>query len=942
MWGTAWALVLLATPLAPVAAGEGSTDAIERSSTASPGDERERCHRIVTYNAGYFLTEEVDDYPFFMGFVDVTAPASGFTPHEGSAFGGLVEWAFANNETLVSVTPESLTTIVSSGEALPSASSSAGEGAAAPNASAMVQVISEVDHFKFIAHRNDDGSGLMAPERIVLNNQICEEIRYASEDHVVDDPDSTVRASAQSRELAEGAFRDQQPAVLFYYMPDKRVLTSTIPKWYTKFNASIVNIGSKPLDVSTLSIKYYFKNPTGFGFLDPESFKVTFSDCMEVFGSFENLSRVDCDSDLGLSGRVRPLLGEPVDGADYVMDITFDKEGTWLSPIEALGDPSNQQIKENGEVEFSLSTPTGILIEPKLQVDRFDYGFFFPMNETSDYSFRPPADSSGSMKWITNPNITVEVSNRTVWGTDLEHIAETSRFNVIGTLGSLGMPGGSCNNHNGVDGPDAIVGYPGCMVIRRYCCSGPGGDLPAHLDGLMPAPRPAPRHGDGTTSKTWVYVLIGLAGLLLVFILLLGWFLYRRKKRGAADGAQGGEKREGERGSYLMSFLNPMHARRSSMESQASDMSLARCSSLRDIGNGTLPEQKLNGRLSLRDLNTPQPLSVSTASPEHSPTSALGISLFKNPFAILPRSPKLELPNVFSDSVRSGQDLFRVISPNDVKPLRFIGSGAFGSVYEAVLDKERGRVAVKLVNIRETSSRTLLESFEREVDVLSRVKHQNVVKLHGACMCPPNVFIVMELLTGSLRQKLDEVGRLKYREILVLANEISSALAYLHPTIVHRDLKPQNILIDGSGAAKVADFGIAKFKQSTYLQTTKGNGTPSYMAPESFGSERISEKADVFSLGMILWECYTGEAPWKEVEIPFQVVMLVGVEKKRPTIPEDCPRQLSSLIQRCWDDDPHRRPSCAEVERRTRLLLHELEIEEAAKTVAAEGEGGEV
>ena len=77
-------------------------------------------------------------------------------------------------------------------------------------------------------------------------------------------------------------------------------------------------------------------------------------------------------------------------------------------------------------------------------------------------------------------------------------------------------------------------------------------------------------------------------------------------------------------------------------------------------------------------------------------------------------------------------------------------------------------------------------------------------------MCPPNVFIVMELLTGSLRQKLDEVGRLKYRDILVLANEISSALAYLHPTIVHRDLKPQNILIDGSGAAKVADFGIAK------------------------------------------------------------------------------------------------------------------------------------
>ena len=133
--------------------------------------------------------------------------------------------------------------------------------------------------------------------------------------------------------------------------------------------------------------------------------------------------------------------------------------------------------------------------------------------------------------------------------------------------------------------------------------------------------------------------------------------------------------------------------------------------------------------------------------------------------------------------------------------------------------------------------------------------------------------------------------------------------------------------MDKSGSAKVADFGIAKFKQSTYLQTTKGNGTPAYMAPESFGSEKISEKADVFSLGMILWECWTGQQPWKEVQIPFQVVMLVGVEKKRPAIPEDCPKQLASLIQRCWDDDPHRRPSCAEVERRTRLLLHELEEE---------------
>uniref|UniRef100_A0A7S1HPR7 Protein kinase domain-containing protein n=1 Tax=Phaeocystis cordata TaxID=118079 RepID=A0A7S1HPR7_9EUKA len=267
--------------------------------------------------------------------------------------------------------------------------------------------------------------------------------------------------------------------------------------------------------------------------------------------------------------------------------------------------------------------------------------------------------------------------------------------------------------------------------------------------------------------------------------------------------------------------------------------------------------------------------------------------------------------------------------------MRFIGSGAFGSVYEALV-ADHGKVAVKLVNISHShTSKARLESFKREVDVLSRVKHANVVKLHGACMVPPNVFIVMELLEGSLRDKLDACRRLDYRATLKLANEIASALAYLHPSIVHRDLKPQNILMDASGAAKVADFGVAKFKQSTYLNTTRGNGTPAYMAPESFGSDKISEKADVFSLGMILWECWTGEVPWKEVQIPFQVVMLVGVEKRRPEIPEDCPKQLASLIQRCWDDDPHRRPSCAEVERRTRLLLHELDAPPAPPAASA-------
>ena len=540
--------------------------------------------------------------------------------------------------------------------------------------------------------------------------------------------------------------------------------------------------------------------------------------------------------------------------------------------------------------------------------------------------------------------MTVEVNNETIWGTDLEAHADSKRFNVMGG-GQLGIPGANCNGNSGGGGQGGV----GCMVTRRYCCGGEdsfpsspqegeslGGST---ADGVLPM-HP---HEDHATPKVWMYALIGVLGLALLAGVVIALVLFRRRRLAASASAAGGDEPKGEadgsagsnadRFALLSFFSNPLHHEGGASNPQESLPSLEKPlkrsssteiyqSSLRELSVTGIPDHKLDGRLSITDLNA----SSGTPTPDPSPTSALGsMSIFRNPFAVLPQSPKLPLPNVFRNSSRE-ESLFELINPDDVKPIRYIGSGAYGSVYEAKF-QNRGRVAVKLVNIRETSSKTLLESFKREVDVLSRVKHQNVVRLHGASMCPPNVFIVMELLQGSLRDHLDEAGAMPYREILVLANEISSALAYLHPTIVHRDLKPQNILMDKSGSAKVADFGIAKFKQSTYLQTTKGNGTPAYMAPESFGSEKISEKADVFSLGMILWECWTGQQPWKEVQIPFQVVMLVGVEKKRPAIPEDCPKQLASLIQRCWDDDPHRRPSCAEVERRTRLLLHELEEE---------------
>jgi hypothetical protein len=930
-----------------------------------------QCKLVVTYTAGYFLTEAYSDYPFFMGFLDINEPS--FLPENTptNAAGDLVEWVFPNNETLISVTPESQTTIESNLDKNNNDTSSSSSSSIST-----VRVRSNVDHFKFIGHRHNSGNHLDSPKTITLNGDVCEEIVYSD---IVQDPDSTVRASAQSRELTEGMFdTNDEPGVLLFYRPDEKSLMDGYPKSNTKFDVSVVNVGFKPLSISSLSIKYYFKNPGLNIFLSTDTWEVTFSDCMEIFGSFHNPTPIDCEK-LGLLGNVRAMQGEKVEGADYVLEITFADRDLWLSPIQDLGNSTGIYTEGSGEMKeiaaptadddengngnsssssnlgSNLANPIGIYLQPKIHLDFYTQtqGYFLIMNETKDFSFRPPAEDGS---WITNQNITVDVSNRTIWGTDLEHAQDSQRFNIIGS--NAGMPGGAhCNG--GVPGGNgnSSSGGVGCMVIKRYCCQ----------RGIAEDFHPATRHDTtGSQSRAWIYVLVGVGMVLAALSALLLIYVVRRRR---AEGG-GGDEREikdgqgeilGGSGSTLVHtnqsqhgiiplsgldeggrsskhYLNPVFSlfsrkrqKKKNNNSRHHKMSV----SLREL-NTSESLQHLNGSASLRDLYGGSSAAMNgisshiTPSPDYSPTSALH-SVFKNPFAVLPASPKLALPDLFTNS---DGELFEVIDPSHVRPLRFIGSGAFGSVYEAILEKH-GRVAVKLVNIRnmtDSSSGTKLESFKREVNVLARVNHTNVVKLHGACLCPPNVFIVMELMKGSLRDKLDRVGRLDYENVLKLANEISSALAYLHPSIVHRDLKPQNILIDSNGAAKVADFGIAKFKQSTYLQTTRGNGTPAYMAPESFGSDKISEKADVFSLGMILWECWTGDTPWKEVEIPFQVVMLVGVEKKRPEIPPDCPKALSSLIQRCWDDDPHRRPSCAEVERKTRLLLHHLDSYSSSST----------
>lgn len=274
---------------------------------------------------------------------------------------------------------------------------------------------------------------------------------------------------------------------------------------------------------------------------------------------------------------------------------------------------------------------------------------------------------------------------------------------------------------------------------------------------------------------------------------------------------------------------------------------------------------------------------------------------------------------------------------------RCLGTGGFGSVYEATW---RGKkVAVKMLPSFASpgtegggeqhghgsgGGQAAYEALLREIKLASMFDCDRLVRVYGACTSDrARCCLIMELVTGgNLFQRIYDRNkrRLTYLEILQLAHDMAEGLAYLHPSVVHRDLKPQNILLDEDGRAKLADFGISRVKDPTksYItQVTNENGTPVYMAPELFNGTRVDEKVDVYALGCILNEAYTRRQPWRDASHFFQIILKVAINGERPWVDPECPESLRRLIMKCWHQDPHQRPSCADIMRLTDLLIRE-------------------
>ncbi|KAL3631716.1 Serine/threonine-protein kinase edr1 [Castilleja foliolosa] len=243
-----------------------------------------------------------------------------------------------------------------------------------------------------------------------------------------------------------------------------------------------------------------------------------------------------------------------------------------------------------------------------------------------------------------------------------------------------------------------------------------------------------------------------------------------------------------------------------------------------------------------------------------------------------------------------------------------IGLGSYGEVYHA--DWNGTEVAVKKF-LDQDFSGAALDEFKREVRIMRRLRHPNVVLFMGAVTRPPNLSIITEFLPrGSLYRiihrphcQIDEKRRIK------MALDVAKGMNCLHtsiPTIVHRDLKSANLLVDNNWNVKVCDFGLSRLKHNTFLSSKSTAGTPEWMAPEVLRNEPSNEKCDVYSFGVILWELATLKLPWSGMN-PMQVVGAIGFQNRRLDIPKEVDPLVARIIWECWQRDPNLRPSFAQL-----------------------------
>lgn len=197
-----------------------------------------------------------------------------------------------------------------------------------------------------------------------------------------------------------------------------------------------------------------------------------------------------------------------------------------------------------------------------------------------------------------------------------------------------------------------------------------------------------------------------------------------------------------------------------------------------------------------------------------------------------------------------------------------LGQGGMGTVYRARQTKLDRLVALKVLRPELSGDPEFAERFVREAQALARLDHPGIVRVHDFGEAGDSLYLAMEFVDGASLRDLLQEGRLTSRDALAYVPQICDALQYAHDqSVVHRDVKPENLLVDQAGRVRIADFGLAKLLDqregpAPVTVTRQALGTPHYMAPEQVsGAGAVDHRADLYSLGVVLYELLTGELP---------------------------------------------------------------------------------
>ncbi|KAI9173412.1 hypothetical protein LWI28_000985 [Acer negundo] len=251
-----------------------------------------------------------------------------------------------------------------------------------------------------------------------------------------------------------------------------------------------------------------------------------------------------------------------------------------------------------------------------------------------------------------------------------------------------------------------------------------------------------------------------------------------------------------------------------------------------------------------------------------------------------------------------------------------IGEGAHAKVYEGKYKNQT--VAIKIVHKGETPEEIAKREarFAREVAMLSRVQHKNLVKFIGACKEPVMVIVTELLLGGTLRKYLLNMRPrcLDARVAIGFALDIARAMECLHAHgIIHRDLKPENLLLTADHkTVKLADFGLAREESLTEMMTAE-TGTYRWMAPELYSTvtlrqgekKHYNHKVDAYSFAIVLWELLHNKLPFEGMS-NLQAAYAAAFKNVRPSV-ENLLEELATILTSCWKEDPNARPNFSQI-----------------------------